>query len=184
MYALYVCKDGSESPRRSRLLELVHSHLIANKPSICSSGCLILAQISRRRLSLPPLPTHVALRGVVVQGLSHTPLFAHVAYHSVAGYGFLRTSLLTHEVIKITTPCNIINIFHTPLRASIVMRKLTTPRNVTCADKSGNATPQRPPPRHATCTGKGGSESLRRDICASTRQPLEQKDDLLAIKCA
>jgi len=41
--------------------------------------------------------------------------------------------------------------------------KLTTPRLL---------------PRNATCAGKGGSESLRRDICASTKQPLEQIDDL------
>ena len=51
----------------------------------------------------------------------------------------------------------------------------------------GKGVRENPPPattRNATCTGKGGSESSRCDICASTRQPLEQIDDLLAIKCA
>ena len=106
--------DGSESPRRSRLLDVVHAHLIANKPSICSSGCLVLAQMSRRGLSLPPLPAHVALQGVASGGFSLLPC-------------------LIHNIIILTTPCNIIDIFPIPLRASIdriTNAIYTSPRNV------------------------------------------------------
>jgi len=64
-YALCASKSGSENSRHSRLLDLVHAHLITSKSSFCSSGCLVLAQISRREFSLPPLPTHITLMGIV-----------------------------------------------------------------------------------------------------------------------
>ena len=55
---------------------------------------------------------------------------------------------------------------------------------ILCIRQGSNENPPLATPCNATCAGKGGSESPRRDICASTRQPLEQIDGLLAIKCA
>jgi len=95
LFALCICKDGSESPRRSRLLDLVHAHLLVNESSFCSSGCIVLAQMSRRRLSLPPLLTHVALRGVAGGGFARLLLPVHVAFCSFAGGVFVQLSLTT-----------------------------------------------------------------------------------------
>ena len=147
--------------------------------------------MSRRRLSLPPLPTHVAFRGFVVQGFSHTPLFAHAPFRGIAGQrfalpplstrvafqgvvkqGFFRTSLPTHEVIRTNTNRSIIDIFPMSLRASMGMRKFTTTRNVSCTDKSGSVTPKRPPPQCYMCREGQRLNTLPATFGAGKRQPL------------